>query len=72
MTRQSRCQHLVDSTPVHINHLKLPPIELHMLAHMRDPRQQVEYQAGQRAVIPFWNIPEAERLAQIVDRQHTI
>ena len=43
-----------------------------MLAHLRDPRQQVEYQAGQRGVIPFWNIPEAERLAQIVDGQHTI
>ena len=52
--RQSRCQHFVDPPRVHINHLEPPPIELHMLAHLRDPRQQVEYQAGQRAVIPFW------------------
>jgi len=43
-----------------------------MLARLRDPRQQVEYQAGQRAVIAFWYIPEAERLAQMVNGQHTI
>src|SRR4029077_10297080 len=31
-----------------------------------------EYQAGQRAVIPFRKLAEAECLAQIVDTQHTI
>src|SRR5215204_3522934 len=68
-------QHLVDASPVHVQHLEGVPLPLEAVPSARDAPEGVHHHAAHRLIVRLLlagKLPEPQAFLQLVDCQHAV